>query len=76
MKMVFQVIKVEDGTRSEAFTADRTEMVEKFKELIPETEHDQHAILVLLEDREGEIYFSRAPYMLVSHFVQLFGSPT
>lgn len=72
MQCVFQLIELTGGTRSAPVNCDRKIYANQIAENVPEEFHDSHAVIALLEQKQGEWEFSRAPYMLVSTFIQQF----
>lgn len=73
MKRVFQLVKAEDGIRSEAFVLTREELAKALRnDGIPVTEAD---LVLCLGDvaEDGTFSFGEAPVMRVDTFIGYFG---
>lgn len=76
MTKVYQLVSAADGTRSPLLTMQSPkDMASTYKELAiasPESDEDPY-VLIILEERNGEVHPSRAPMMRLSYFISVFG---
>lgn len=68
----FQLVSAKDGIRSEAFTMSFEQALAYLNKHCPPDEHEQHYVLVLVEDVDKEHPFvSRRPLIYVRTFISL-----
>lgn len=72
MKIIFQLVDLDSGVRSEAGSSDRETFARELAANINGL--DRTAVIVLCDDIRGEMYFSQAPLMSAQRFVELFAS--
>lgn len=69
----FQLIRQEDGSRSEAVSCMRSEVSSVLDTLVPKENRSKFFVLVLIDDATVENWkFSTCPLFTVEHFLKVF----
>lgn len=76
MKCAFQLVRCDDGTRSQAVCMERTEFAKQLRSVFPSSK-EEFFVLVLCEfssrkEDAPDWDFSQAPLMRLEYFVDLF----
>jgi len=72
MKIMMQLLQMSTGVRSEMFTGTRQEIAQKMADHVPEKEQKDNAVIIIMDELEDEMSFSRAPILTMDHFIELF----
>lgn len=73
MKIVAQFLSIEDGSRSQPFTADFQLLKEEMEQSLRDNPEfgEKTALIILHEERDNEWIISGCPFMLLNTIVNL-----
>lgn len=72
MRVIYQLISINDGRRSEAMASELHRLPGVLRDCIIDERRDDYGVIVLMEEiSDGEMRYSQCPFMLVSSFVEL-----
>lgn len=72
MRVIFQLLNVADGTRSQAFAMDREELAATFDKLTEEETENQRILILMEEGEPGDMQVSFCPVLSIQHFSEIF----
>lgn len=72
MDAVFQIINIENGTRSSAMHCTGAKLAEMLRENMTDEHKQKNGVLVLMDTISGEWDFSKAAFVGVPRFLEIF----